>query len=490
MKEMRTTSAAILVFGCLLPFVSCNDSTTELVPETRGTGLVTLPPDQYNAIPLAPSPFSGLLPAIVDWSSKMPVPGDQGQQSSCVAWAVGYALKSYQEAMERNWPLAQFNHQFSPAFIYNQLRTSCNSGIVISNALNLIHAQGCASLAMMAYDPYSCDLLPNATQRNEAAQYTIDSWARVNQADLLAVKEQLAGGYPVVLGLHLDKDFERLSSSNPVWGSNNSEYTAFHAVCAVGYDDYKQAFKAINSWGANFGDKGYFWITYNLFPLRCVEAYVAYDDLEALNVPIAVLSANKTIVSIGGEKVTFDASGSHDPGDSQLTAYKFDYGDGHVSDWVQTSVVTATYEELGRYFAMVRVRNKLGVESIWSNQVRIDAKGSIAHFDFGTVPNHLVAGRTFTVRNNSAAPITLQFEATEGRLGARTVPRCVCFSFDPWEDVTLLPGQFRTVSVDYSPSVSLLSACCPLGLQTATLTVKYSDGSIFGTVTMQGIGEP
>ena len=37
------------------------------------------------------------LPERVDLSANMPPVGDQGTQGSCVAWAVGYALKSYQE---------------------------------------------------------------------------------------------------------------------------------------------------------------------------------------------------------------------------------------------------------------------------------------------------------------------------------------------------------------------------------------------------------
>ena len=35
-----------------------------------------------------------------------------------------------------------------------------------------------------------------------------------------------------------------------------------HAVMAVGYDDAKQAFIVRNSWSANWGIKGYFYMPY------------------------------------------------------------------------------------------------------------------------------------------------------------------------------------------------------------------------------------
>ena len=36
-----------------------------------------------------------------------------------------------------------------------------------------------------------------------------------------------------------------------------------HAVCAVGYDDAKQWFIVRNSWGASWGDHGYFYMPYD-----------------------------------------------------------------------------------------------------------------------------------------------------------------------------------------------------------------------------------
>ncbi len=53
----------------------------------------------------------------VDLSSQMPPVGDQGQQGSCTAWAIGYYQKTHYEWLEHNWDVFQTSHQFSPAFI-------------------------------------------------------------------------------------------------------------------------------------------------------------------------------------------------------------------------------------------------------------------------------------------------------------------------------------------------------------------------------------
>ena len=56
-----------------------------------------------------------------------------------------------------------------------------------------------------------------------------------------------------------------------------------HAVCIVGWDDDKQAFRALNSWGVGYGKYNYFWIPYSYkFLYGTTYGYVCTDAL-ALN---------------------------------------------------------------------------------------------------------------------------------------------------------------------------------------------------------------
>ena len=130
----------------------------------RPTGLQFMSDVAYQSIPLAAPPLLGQVPRAVDLSSRFPEPGDQGKQNSCVGWAVAYALKSYQENLERSWSTGPTTHRFSPAFIYNQLNKTpnCQGGTTFVEALNLLRRDGVATLAQFPYRDDDCSRQPDA----------------------------------------------------------------------------------------------------------------------------------------------------------------------------------------------------------------------------------------------------------------------------------------------------------------------------------------
>ncbi|MCL2102000.1 MAG: hypothetical protein FWH22_09850, partial [Fibromonadales bacterium] len=53
---------------------------------------------------------------------------------------------------------------------------------------------------------------------------------------------------------------------------------AYHAMVLVGYDDSKNAFRVLNSWGTSWGDRGSIWIDYDFFLNNfCFAAFVAQN---------------------------------------------------------------------------------------------------------------------------------------------------------------------------------------------------------------------
>ena len=85
--------------------------------------------NEYKKIPLASTAGMGTLPPSKDLSDWFPTPGDQGMQSSCIVWAVGYGLKSYKEAVENRIRPESPGSCFSPSYIYNQIKlNSCGGG--------------------------------------------------------------------------------------------------------------------------------------------------------------------------------------------------------------------------------------------------------------------------------------------------------------------------------------------------------------------------
>ena len=75
----------------------------------------------------------------------------------------------------------------------------------------------------------------------------------------------LAPGYPFVFGFTVYESFEseEVAKTGEVPLPPRSEQVlGGHAVLAVGYDDAQQRFIVRNSWGPNWGMKGYFTMPY------------------------------------------------------------------------------------------------------------------------------------------------------------------------------------------------------------------------------------
>ena len=241
------------------------------------TGMLFEKQDKLSGIPLASTPFGGdELPASVDLSDKMPPVGNQGIQQSCVAWAVAYGLKSYQEKLELG---QQFT--FSPSYIYNQINNGLNAPTYVTDALNLLSDQGVCVMDEMPYAENDWSTKPSTQAKTDAKKFRIDFWRQVNVSDIKEVKAQLAAGYPVIIGAEVSKEFGADGFDQKaayVWkeaGTSNGG----HCMLLAGYNDQKGAFKVMNSWGKEWGDNGFGWIDYKLFPQVIKYGFVAKDAI-------------------------------------------------------------------------------------------------------------------------------------------------------------------------------------------------------------------
>lgn len=210
------------------------------------------------------------VPDKVDLTDQFPLPGDQGNQGSCTAWAVGYALKSCQENNKRGWTVNTEKHNFSPSFVYNQL-SSNDSGIHVSAAMDLIKNSGICSLKYFQYNEDDYYTQPSSTVKAAAKLYKSAYWNTIE--GIVSIKNHLIGGDGVVVGIQVYPDFDNLSASNPIYDNAAGTSRGGHAICLIGYDDSKEAFKFINSWGTDWGLSGYGWISYDLLNNASVNYY-------------------------------------------------------------------------------------------------------------------------------------------------------------------------------------------------------------------------
>ncbi len=237
-------------------------------------GLALMEASKYQSISLSRRPFTRSLPASVDLSVDMPPVGYQGQQDSCTAWSTVYVVRTYLEHAElQHWDVRSPTAEFSPAFLYNQFaRGNCNASVTIPDALNLLSAQGAATLDVMPYVEADCGQQPSPQTVQQAEQYRINGYRRLNPQNLIDVKAHLAARLPVVVALDVDNAFMTLGR-NQVWLTKGASVGS-HAAVLVGYNDAQHVFKLINSWGTSWGTDGYGYIDYNMLPTAAREAYI------------------------------------------------------------------------------------------------------------------------------------------------------------------------------------------------------------------------
>lgn len=278
-------------------------------PGTFSCGYIPSPKEVQDAIPLKRD-FNSFedLPSAIDLSSQMPPVGNQGRQNSCVAWATGYAIKSYLlknkgESTGYDPPFAggKGNFVFSPAFIYNQQNGGEDKGLYYYKTMEFLKSNGVAPWRSMPYTDQDYLSQPSQESKKEALKYKIKSFSRLNFKNPDEIKRVLAGKNVVMVGMIIDDAFYKLKGAT-VYDTNGGQSYGGHAMTIVGYDDNKKsksgkkgAFKLQNSWGTSWGDKGYGWVSYSMLAKVGQETYAMIDEPAPQNtqIPNVNISPNK-----------------------------------------------------------------------------------------------------------------------------------------------------------------------------------------------------
>ena len=236
----------------------------------------------------------------VDLTPYCPSPGDQLGSKSCVGWATSYAAMTILQAVSKKRRGLSFINRsaHSAKFIYNHLlHNSTERALSITRYLREMKKYG-VCLERTFPNVTAHQQRPNSAAYQEARRYKVGDYkilfepgigmddARafykgrtIEEYKIFITKALLNDSFPVVVGFDTPLAFQHVRmSANQVWRPHlNGQMSVAgekHAVTVVGYDNRDQSFTLINSYGAQWGYRGFLKIHYDAFARLAVQACV------------------------------------------------------------------------------------------------------------------------------------------------------------------------------------------------------------------------
>lgn len=215
----------------------------------------------------APKPdvVAAELPPSIDLSDKCGDVFNQGSLGSCGPQTAASDLIHAQLGHEKR-PTAEMPSRLFVYYCTRGLMGTINQDSGVSNRelMKALNRYGWCDEVLW---PYSDD---KQTFRRKPAQECFEQGSQRRISEYLAVPQKLdtmkaclAGGDPFIFGFSVYSSISKAEKGGVVpFPSGSDQMQGGHDVLVCGYDDAKGQFKFKNSWGKNWGDKGYGYISY------------------------------------------------------------------------------------------------------------------------------------------------------------------------------------------------------------------------------------
>ncbi|MCU0610378.1 MAG: C1 family peptidase, partial [Candidatus Eisenbacteria bacterium] len=247
-----------------------------------------LAPFSASSLPAAPPPRQWC-----DNSAGLPPVSNQEVGGSCYAWAAAYYHLTYVQGQEFGWDLTDPAHQCSPAFVYNLTNGGVDNGAsegtnARADAFHVFESMGCATMADMPYSPTGYLDFPTEAAFRSGMRFRSLGTATISTRTVEGVqelKEHLLAGNTAVLGILCFANFPNIIAYDTTYcvAEALGSRLYWHDVCVVGFDDARVtadgigAFRIVNSFGPQWGDSGFFWMSYEaVMSSRTSYGYVLY----------------------------------------------------------------------------------------------------------------------------------------------------------------------------------------------------------------------
>lgn len=189
---------------------------------------------------------------------------NQGTLGSCTGHSVASAIELLNK---RSGKVKDVSRLY--IYYYERLlegTVNYDSGAYIRDGIKATYKYGAPLESLWPYIISRFKTKPSTIANNDGAKRKVTLYERV--ADHDGCIDALSNGYPVIIGFDVYESFESAQVARtgmmPYPDVTKEALLGGHAVLLVGYDKAKQVYIVKNSWGTNWGDKGYFYMPFSV----------------------------------------------------------------------------------------------------------------------------------------------------------------------------------------------------------------------------------
>jgi C1A family cysteine protease len=232
-----------------------------------------------------------VLPIKYDITDKMTLVQNQGNEGSCVGFS-GCAIKEYQEQIDYSRYI-----RLSERFIYEESKkiSGHSEGTTLKACAKVLVEKGICEYKFWEYKPKEVGERKPGADAN-ALKYRIQAgYVRItNEKEL---KASLIKYGAIHLGVLVYRNWYKQNKGHipnlGFWDNWLARPLGGHAIALVGYNDETKEYKFKNSWGKDWGDAGYGYISFKHMKQIMMDA-ICYIDIDDPNdfVPSKIKTVN------------------------------------------------------------------------------------------------------------------------------------------------------------------------------------------------------
>lgn len=235
-----------------------------------------------NIIPLTSSPRK------VDYTNEMSPVKNQGNKGACVGFAIAAMIEWQQQKeylMEKEkgsgYNRKKDHYNLSEQWIYHKAKeideySDDTEGTTLRAGLKTINKYGVPTEKGWEYSDIKIGK-PEFWAGSVARWNRSKSYYKIE--NIAEMEDTLNKIGPFVTGILVYPEMIEPGRNGYVKYPNNPyNYLGGHAICIVAYDKKKKLFKFKNSWGTNWGNRGYGLLSYDYLRYLSIISWVSIDE--------------------------------------------------------------------------------------------------------------------------------------------------------------------------------------------------------------------